>query len=972
MNPATVDAWLQLSLTMRYEPTLVGKTAPRQFASESHPLLHIYWSHGCGDASPSVKQHGALPAGLVLCDFSSSKAGVVTITLPRARASLRDTGPLAAVVAGLEQPQVIIERLPAALSVCVQAYCVTFTETGERCQTRVGAGRITARALLDATTTSQPVEVELIQNTSDEVDLDTQAGLLLKGRLWIDSVSPTSSSSLSPATLFDTNVSVDDLDQQAAGHRTLALRSVHRMLRLFFSADDVAASNSGLPACLTHGAEAVARAPLGSRPPLFPVATVPWARSMHCPEWRTPFGSVGGSCYALHQAREPGRLDFYTTVFRTVCRRLGVPPRALATLATRGLAERRVTKLLGPLRAMTLSLTLFATTLVYLDDFVRTGQHNNNNKDDYQASEDYKDARVSLGDDCEGVSQEAFQEACDLLERLDLTDASLPLTTPNDDGILDWLRVAQRLMRLYVPLLVLSVVTNKKMSHVVAEVATTTAASSSQAANGIMPLAHDAAMAHTFMMLVPAWKLHHTVLQTDELLAARPSSSAKSRQALPRITRAVCDEARRALQRLQESDSTTTDWHNELPTLVGEGTAFTEPIVRPLDGYFPQLGDAAMRRLQARQHLMSALTHLGVMSSQAIGTFVTHVVQAGPAGEARFAAGREATTGFYQMPISAYARCYASQAVLDLLFVVHQDVHLATRTVAEHAADWTYGVPFYRLNYWPAVSASPTFGVYPVSAFEDPAMAGVKPTPTTTTTTSYSSEARAEMHAADAILLLQEPLPPLRPPPVIERLAFVKSVAPPPPPTTIHADDSSSDGDSDDDGADARVRADVDSDPDDDTADGRRILRAAQRLLHQPVATDADLYAGYEADMARYGPEVAAVMPRARLTLIVRGRDLNDRTLRRQISRCIARLVDDEDDKAATPTGPVALITLSVSSTDATTRDYPVSILRSHGALALSEVVAPSAHRADAVSLTDLHIDFSDDAALLTSSTDSL
>jgi hypothetical protein len=193
-------------------------------------------------------------------------------------------------------------------------------------------------------------------------------------------------------------------------------------------------------------------------------------------------------------------------------------------------------------------VTLFATSMCYLDDFVNSNKAGSPiSEANIEITEDMKSPRVTRADDCEGTALEAFMECVELIERI--ARLSSPSSSSPEDRLL---AQVSSTLPLYVPCMSLFAVTNKK--------AVPASALGAMAAGG-----GDEVPAHTIALLIPYHQFERWVADSFSRERLRGTKFYRARAAaLEQCERAGC----------------------KLPLLLLDGTARSDPEMLPVSEYF--------------------------------------------------------------------------------------------------------------------------------------------------------------------------------------------------------------------------------------------------------------------------------------------------------------------------------------------------------------------------------------------------
>ena len=525
----------ELSFELVYRPSIAGGAGYR---SENFPLwMQIYMSHELRPRRPVTLRFDA-------SDTVQTPRTVSVPMRPRAQESevyapLRDAGAYDSFASVGRQ----FERGSASRSCCLifNAYGSTMSEDDNAAQTRVGSARISMLQLLAlARDERQEISFALVQNTVNTPDEPNRRGPtsvppLEKGVIRVRNVRissdgvPVTADKFERRVLLPTQPNVDnETEAQRARIAEIMRDCVARSLRAFSS----------------RRADA-----------LLPKPTRPFIAHFHCPEWRMNFMFAPAFAYLGYRAEYPSTRAFFANAARVALRRCAMTledattyGRALLDSGAVGQREHAFVRFVATM------ITLYATTMPYLDDFTNANRAGVPSRESLiELTEDFKCARVCRADDCEGVAQAALLEAAELAERLEPSDA-----TPVD--VL--LSVVRSFLRCYVMCLSLHAVTNKKA----------------------VPAAHldvadDAVPAHTICMLIPYAQFERWV--SRHLPAERLRGT--------RFYRSRAGELERAPR--------------NLPIVLVDGTARTDPCVLPLSEYFNAEERASGAYTRAISHL---------------------------------------------------------------------------------------------------------------------------------------------------------------------------------------------------------------------------------------------------------------------------------------------------------------------------------------------------------------------------------
>lgn len=300
----------------------------------------------------------------------------------------------------------------------VNLYATTYTETGQKIWTSLGAALLPLAILRDLAHTDRVHPIfEIVLDR--ELDTDRQpTSPSVKGRLRVNMVHAPQ---LALRESVDSDIYHDHvcIDKSNACMRA----TVQRSQGVFFGPDKYL------------------------RP------TLPILLPFHVPIDQTDFMLLPSSAYTMMQAREPANVAYYEALLATALRRsaLGADEALALARGTRdGTASRAKRAAFGALAVR--MLCVFALSQCYMDDVVNLNKPDAPVRADLVCgSEDFKLCRLCGGDDCEGVALEPHMHVNQLCAA-DPTPMS-PL-----------LREVRSYLRTFVPCLALGCVTNKQMT----------------------------------------------------------------------------------------------------------------------------------------------------------------------------------------------------------------------------------------------------------------------------------------------------------------------------------------------------------------------------------------------------------------------------------------------------------------------------------------------------------------------------
>jgi len=659
-----------LQITLQYDARLGGQTEPAQYASETRPKLAVFLTHGLSRGVVARGEPGA------------EKGTTTTVSLPfdvqGAQAFRRQARRVWMLPDGLDEPRETDASVPASASLAVNAYAVTYTEAGQELESRVGSAYILLEAVFQQDwSTGQGMVFPLTDNTGDD-------GFVVKGAVRV----------------FSARLVAD-----GAETKTATVRFSARQKWSVMSDNEEGLQQQRMRAIQTRAMEFF----FGS-PPVIGKATIPYLERVHCPEYRTEALSLPGSVFSVRLPTQNPSGAVFLRAIEVVLWRIGWLRRG-AVDTMNGEIERqfrdgprpgkRVSALFHAATTLLVGLfTLYPTNEVYENDFVNEGgntilprstrsrmrkrmaqmrsQAANRAREEREMrvpiTESYKIVRGLGGGDCEDVACEVYIEAAQFM-RLDFSGADAaagPLRGRAELGRL--LGNLQRILSLYVPMLVLMAVTNKKME------------------DGLRDMNPDEAMAHTVAVFFP-WAQFASAF--DGTLTPQEARAMKSSRAW------------------KEAERARKPWHTELRVLVCEGTARMDPrSVLPYTYWQDdEQGRAAGWRVV--QEKRAAQERVQKAFAGEAGAFLPVTMEILPTvpndtKDGDFAQNREDVSGFYKAPVSAYVgHTFRDSGVLDVVFAVRDS---RTRAV-------TYGAHFNRLVF-PELLADGALRVIPCNALD--------------------------------------------------------------------------------------------------------------------------------------------------------------------------------------------------------------------------------------------------------------
>ncbi len=311
----------------------------------------------------------------------------------------------------------------ASTAFIFNAYATSYTKTGQCCWVPVGSAVVTMRALLELRPEGI-LEFGVWLNRDNAFPRDPRgkaateaAHALMKGRLHIlyAQLPASIASRMRTPTPYDIDAS-DEIGRRAAEDLCLA---IDRGMQLFFS---------------------------GRQHDRFTRVTKPFLRQFNVPEWRTARQPLPASIISLLEPHGEPDLAYFRRIFEVGLRRSGLNEAQAIELARSSVYFEQMAFASLVVR----SLCVFPLSLCYMDDVLNRNVECEQGAYDparVEPDEDFKVARLSGGDDCEGVALDVHMHFC----QLRASNTRDPL-----------LAAAAALLRQYTPTLMLGCVTNSK------------------------------------------------------------------------------------------------------------------------------------------------------------------------------------------------------------------------------------------------------------------------------------------------------------------------------------------------------------------------------------------------------------------------------------------------------------------------------------------------------------------------------
>jgi hypothetical protein len=278
--------------------------------------------------------------------------------------------------------------------------------------------------------------------------------------------------------------------------------------------------------------------------------TVESLRPFHTPELRTWCTFGPSIMYLCLHSRAKSTKEFYLNLIRTVRARRDVSSERINEWARFYFKKGSLTAYAYAFVSFCGAVVaLLAISLAYLDDVQNenvAGQPWDPKK--VTGTEDNKIASIEGADDCDGVARENYAQAMDIIcNGEDVFPENVPFSRSQDPDI-ETFRNIRRLLRLYVPVLMLGAVTTDKLVYDAPLLANT----------------QTPAIAHTFCAMLP-----FTLFM--QLVGTREATELKA-------TNAFRDRA----QEIERSEKLGMD----LPVQIIEGTANSDSVMLPVNVFY--------------------------------------------------------------------------------------------------------------------------------------------------------------------------------------------------------------------------------------------------------------------------------------------------------------------------------------------------------------------------------------------------
>jgi len=703
---------MHLRVTFQYEADVAGGRAG-EYASELNPVMHVFATHGLGISSPDDPDDGIVV--ISTGDLAKSAKETVTVDVPfnpaasqYARIASDANWALPGAHAGKSAEIPPADKpfqwpVPADASVSFNAYVETATQTGQSCRTRAGEALFLASELLalsEAGSGKPDVRAEW-QITGQEPLVKgfvavKSATLVINGHpLEHNEHVRFVSDSAAPAVFH-----LDDTDK---GKAKAALETSRWLSERVNSSQDVFFGPG---------------APLNVSKPSY-------LRRMHCPYYNTSAGMLWGSTYTLRVPRGKPPVGYYEAALKAALVRCNASANdlLLASERQRASPEATLPSMHAYMETFSSMLSVYANTMVYLDDFTNDDgntyllrpdagkssaagrMHLLHRRDiagssqgsegrgmrgrgvpasPVQVTEDYKIARLGHGDDCEGVAKEIYVQYWQL-RRADLAGNT------DDSAEHQLLREFQGIARenTFTPMMVLAAVTNKKLD-----------------ANVARDMTDEDAMAHTYTALVP------TALVLDRMTDASPRDSRFSG-----LSKAV-----KGSEYAHTYDRFRSPWHAGLGVLVCEGTAKSSSLLLPTASYYEGQGDAKLALRDAALKLRAECAIARDLPRNGVQLEIPNTRMEDDNED--IANDRADASDFYKGNSAAYVSAFRDTGILDFAFA----------WADERTGALTHGIHFNRFicpSQWhPSVRIVPYNRLSEKEgAFADAALAQLEPIP---------------------------------------------------------------------------------------------------------------------------------------------------------------------------------------------------------------------------------------------------
>lgn len=471
------------------------------------------------------------------------------------------------------------QRFSRSLSVNFNGYCTTYSRDGNRCETRLGGASLSIADLERLIDRRVALRIPMIQNTTN----NKRGGQMPPPRAprsWND-------------VLVKGIVTISDvtLHRVPSGERITYAEFARRhllppqMALDTYDSESEAQVMSAVFDVITRSLRAFIAPSAPER--IMPPPTRDWQGRFHTPELRWRRRTGPSFVYMLNRSRKPADREFRRNGARIALRRSALSADDAVAFGRLIINRKELGMLDEPYGArenaylglMVRLLTLFATAMPYLDDFVNANcaQRGAWKDELLEATEDMKVARITCADDCEGTGSENVMQAQELAREpsRSATQSTGDAETDTIDLLLG--QMSRILREAYVVSLLLLAVTNNRALSAL-ELGTGTAGSG----NG----ANDSIPAHTIGILIPRAQFGNMVPPALRAAFDTPSSNY---------------EAMRS---------------RYLPMLVLDGTSRVDPALLPTAEYYSAADSAAaVAHDDKRRSLASALQNVRDMAS---------------------------------------------------------------------------------------------------------------------------------------------------------------------------------------------------------------------------------------------------------------------------------------------------------------------------------------------------------------------
>lgn len=531
---------LFVRLACRYEPDVAGNggTAKRSCCEVAPLRLHVYGTHELLRPNPAVflfseslfGRNGAEPLEKTADGFAFD-ASIEW----RGPASVDKVYAPIAALGGYKFSDSEVNRLfqPYKISrsarITFNGYATTYNDNEQRGMARVGSASLTLDQLFallrgDVNQQTLPMAQSIDDIANGKQSTARQIRSIQKGWIVVSgaTVADANDASFKPegndavgalsALLLDAQPTFDVGTATQMEQMTDKMRAIiSREMRLFFG-----------------------------KTATMPIASIPALSRWHNPEERLEQIFMPSLGYTLPESWLPSDPEYYIRFVRIEMQRRAVDAKTVLDASEHFFAGHLTS--IGAFGFCSFGcaiITMFSSSLAYLQDFNNTNRNDRQWKDELVHScEDNKIARTERVDDCEGLTLEALMHAWEMMRRCTFD--------PRRSEAEAIAARIQQMLQIYVPGFVLGAVTGAKMDY--------TNPSTMTKAN---------TAAHTYGMLVPLSQLL-AMLTPDDADVVRNGAFYQSAKAL--------------LEKLDADGALAS-----LNPLICEGTASVDGVIQPIE-----------------------------------------------------------------------------------------------------------------------------------------------------------------------------------------------------------------------------------------------------------------------------------------------------------------------------------------------------------------------------------------------------